>query len=72
LPWVFTLDDHYVDGGQGQMILARLAERGALGRARRLGVTAIPVCGRNEEVLRHHRLDAASLADEIRRSMGEA
>jgi transketolase len=65
LPWVFTLDDHYVHGGQGDMLLARLAEAGALGRARRFGVTEIPACGQNEEVLAHHRLDAASLAEEI-------
>lgn len=61
--WVFTLDNHYVHGGQGQMLLAALAEQGMEGgRALRLGVTALPVCGANEEVLKAHQLDIESLA----------
>jgi transketolase len=66
-PWVLALDDHYVDGGQGQMLLSALAEleRRPLPRARRLGITRIPLCGTNAEVLRAHRLDAPSLADDI-------
>ncbi|HEX2171447.1 MAG TPA: transketolase C-terminal domain-containing protein, partial [Dehalococcoidia bacterium] len=55
---VFTLDDHYVVGGQGEMLAAALAE---LGRAPRLGigrfgVRQIPACGQDDEVLRIHRL----------------
>ncbi|MCI0634334.1 MAG: transketolase, partial [Actinobacteria bacterium] len=71
MPWVFTLDDHYVIGGQGDMILARLAELGwpTGARARKLGVTEIPVCGQNHEVLGHHRLDAQSLAEDLLRAM---
>ncbi len=67
MPWVFTLDDHYVAGGQGDMILSRLAEIGWPdgARARKLGVTEIPVCGQNDEVLRHHRLDADRIAEDI-------
>ena len=64
---VFTLDDHYVTGGQGEMLATRLAELGGTGgrRVRRFGVRAIPACGRNDEVLRAHRLDAESLATDI-------
>jgi transketolase len=64
---LFTLDNHYVTGGQGDMILRTLAEHGLGGRlrARRLGVTDVPACGQNDEVLRAHRLDAASLAETI-------
>lgn len=64
---VFTLDDHYVQGGQGEMIAARLAELGrAEGlRVHRFGVRTIPACGQNDEVLRAHRLDGESLADDI-------
>jgi transketolase len=49
------------------MILRTLAEHGLGGRlrARRLGVTDVPACGQNDEVLRAHRLDAASLAETI-------
>lgn len=71
LPWIFTVDDHYVTGGQGDFLLARLAELGWPRdvRARKLGVAEIPVCGQNDEVLRHHRLDAEGLAETIRRSL---
>jgi transketolase len=69
LPWVFTIDDHYLHGGQGDMILTRLAEAGALARARRFGVGEIPACGQNHEVLCHHRLDATSLAEEMFRCL---
>ncbi len=65
--WVFTLDDHYVRQGQGEMILSALAELNPqfAGRARRIGLTEIPRCGTNDEVLAAHRLDAASLAERI-------
>lgn len=67
VPFVFTLDNHYVTGGQGQMLLSELAEMGVLGGvgAQRLGVTRIPVCGQNDEVLRAHGLDAPSLCAQI-------
>jgi transketolase len=64
---VFTLDDHYIQGGQGEMLGAHLAELGrATGpRLRRFGVRSIPACGQNDEVLRAHRLDAESLAADV-------
>jgi transketolase len=64
---VFTLDDHYVTGGQGEMLAARLAQLAlAPGvRLRHLGVLDIPECGQNDEVLRAHRLDAESLAEAV-------
>jgi transketolase len=70
-PWIFTLDNHYLPGGQGQMILAALAElpRRPLPRVRRLGVTRIPLCGGNSEVLKSHGLDAESIAEQIRRAL---
>ncbi|MEO7987126.1 MAG: transketolase C-terminal domain-containing protein [Gemmatimonadales bacterium] len=64
---VITVDDHYVAGGQGEMLSARLAELGLPGglRVRRLGVRDIPECGQNDEVLRAHRLDSESLAEDV-------
>jgi len=66
-PWIFTLDNHYVAGGQGQMLAAHLAElaRRPLPRLKRLGLTGVPLCGGNTEVLQAHRLDAESLAEEL-------
>ena len=63
VPAVFTLDNHFVTGGQGDMLLRTLAERPGAPKSvvRRLGLTDIPVCGTNDEVLRAHRLDADSL-----------
>ena len=60
---VFTLDNHYVDGGQGQMVLATLAELdlGPSVTAKRFGVTRVPESGGNVEVLKAHELDGASL-----------
>ena len=65
--WVFTLDDHYVTGGQGDMILSQLSRIELEDRphARKLGVLDIPECGSNDEVLRAHRLDARSLREII-------
>ena len=61
---LFTLDNHYVDGGQGQMLLATLAELDLVPgvTARRFGVTRIPESGGDVEVLEAHALDAASLS----------
>jgi transketolase len=68
---VFTLDNHYITGGQGQMIAAALAgyDPGHDLRIRHFGVRDIPFCGRNDEVLRAHRLDAVSLSADIFNSM---
>jgi transketolase len=65
---LILLDNHYVRSGQGEMLLARLAALGLLNgvRALQLGVDGIPACGTNDEVLRAHGLDAASIAAQIR------
>ncbi len=62
---VITLDNHYLHGGQGEMVGAALAELGLepAVRLHRIGVTELPECGGNDEVLAHHRLDVASLTD---------
>jgi transketolase len=64
---VFTLDDHYVAFGQGQMLAARLASLGLpVGtQIRQLGLTELPACGANGEALSAHELDAASLAKQV-------
>jgi transketolase len=61
---LFTIDNHFVKGGQGRMIAAAVAGL-ALDRAillRSFGVEEFPACGQNDEVLRAHGLDAESLA----------
>lgn len=64
---IFTLDNHFITGGQGDLLAASLAESGLLeGRCfRKLGLTDIPVCGQNDEVLHARGLDAKSLSGHI-------
>ncbi|MEA2722442.1 MAG: transketolase, partial [Gemmatimonadales bacterium] len=64
---VFTLDNHYVHGGQGQLIAARIASLGLDPgpQVYNLGITDIPVCGTNVEALAAHELDSASLVRRV-------
>jgi transketolase len=64
---VVTLDNHYVPGGQGDLIARSLfqADLPVLPKLLSLGVTEIPRCGLNPEVLKAHALDAGSLGERI-------
>ncbi len=65
---VVTLDNHYLQGGQGQMVAAAIAGLGLEGgvRVSGLGVTELPECGTNDEVLAYHGLDVLSLTAALR------
>jgi transketolase len=65
-PAVVTLDNHYVALGQGVMIAAALARTGVRADVRSIGLTDVPACGNNAEVLAHHGLDASSIAKTAR------
>ncbi len=67
---VVTLDNHYSGNGQGEMIGATLAQKGHGAGVTTIGVDEIPVSGTNAEVLRHHKLDRASLAERFRAAAG--
>jgi transketolase len=71
-PVLVTLDNHYVWGGQGEYLLSQVSRLGLASPPRGvpLGVREIPACGTNDEVLRYHGLDAASLADTIASALG--
>jgi len=60
---VLLLDNHYVHGGQGDMLAAAIAVLGLdpVASVARAGVATLPECGTNDEVLAHHRLDIPSL-----------
>lgn len=62
---VITIDDHYTTLGQGVQIAGALARGGYHGRIASFGVDEIPVCGSNTDVLKHHKLDHASLVRRI-------
>jgi transketolase len=65
-PAIVTLDNHYVELGQGVMVAAALARNRQRAEVRSLGLTDIPACGANDEVLAHHGLDAQSIAKAVR------
>ncbi len=68
---IITLDNHYVHGGQGEMIAAAVAELGLSPAAQvtRIGVTELPQCGTNDEVLAYHGLDVAGLVRQFSRAL---
>jgi transketolase len=68
LPWLrdvdgawLVLDNHVTRGGQGDAVRAALDRPVEV-----LAVEGVPACGTNDEVLRHHGLDAASIAERLR------
>ena len=71
---MLTLDNHYVHGGQGEMLAAALAELGLepAPAVTRLGVRELPECGTNDEVLARHGLDVPALVDAMRRACQRA
>jgi len=71
-PAIVTLDNHYVTLGQGVMIAAALARTGVRAELRSAGLTDIPACGSNAEVLAHHGLDAAGIARAVRSACSRA
>ncbi|WP_136810726.1 transketolase C-terminal domain-containing protein [Desulfosediminicola flagellatus] len=67
---LITLDNHYIRGGQGEMISNTLA--GCLNvvpEIKHLGVIGIPVCGTNDEVLEAHGLDKKTIINTVQNSI---
>jgi transketolase len=64
---VFTIDDHYLAGGQGQLVASEIAALGldAPPRVKSFGLSDIPLSGGNIEVLEAHGLSASRLAEEM-------
>ncbi|MDP2055136.1 MAG: transketolase, partial [Acidobacteriota bacterium] len=62
---VVTLDNHYLEFGQGVMVAAALARTGVRATVTPIGLTEIPACGTNAEVLAYHGLDGPSIATKI-------
>ena len=65
--FIFSLDDHFVKGGQGEMLGCQLAEMSDISgyHLHRYGISEIPACGLNDEVLHAHGLDARSICNSI-------
>lgn len=61
-PLIVTLDNHYLEFGQGVMIAAALARTGVRAEVAPIGLKEIPACGSNADVLAYHGLDGPSIA----------
>jgi len=59
---ILTLDNHYLEYGQGVMVAAALARNGVRSDVSAIGLTEIPACGSNADVLSYHGLDPAGIA----------
>lgn len=59
---IVTLDNHYLEYGQGVMVGAALARAGVTTALSQVGLKEIPACGSNADVLAYHGLDAAGIA----------
>ena len=64
---IVTIDDHYIIGGQGDMILSAISSLNTNHPVQclKIGVESIPECGTNDEVLSAHKLDSNSLHKRI-------
>ncbi len=64
---IITLENHYVEHGFGTWFISQLATAGLLGNKRTvcMGINDLPACGRNDEILQYHKLDAKSIANTI-------
>ena len=64
---VFCVDNHYLNGGQGDTVAQALATQDVarVTLVRKIGVDRVPLCGTNDEVLRAHGLDAEGIAERV-------
>lgn len=65
---LFTIDNHYVDGGQGDYVLSAVAAQGMRGtlQCTKFGLLSVPPSGTNDEVLAAVGLDADSLVKKMK------
>jgi transketolase len=63
-----VLDNHYTHGGQGEMVAAAVTELSFEPSiaVTRVGVTELPQCGTNDEVMAFHGLDVPSMVKAFR------
>ena len=66
IKYVFTIDNHLIAGGQGEKIGAAIAQIAFRDLSfNMLGLTEIPACGSNDEILAHYGLNANSIQRHI-------
>ncbi len=63
---IVTVEDHWLEGGLGDAVLAALASNGQVPRFAQLGVGSMPASATPAEQLRAAGIDAAAIADAAR------
>ena len=63
--YIFTIDNHYYEGGIGQKINALLTNRNSKVSIKNIFINGIPVSGQIDEVLEFHKLDTLSISHMI-------
>ncbi|HET7928440.1 MAG TPA: transketolase [Actinomycetota bacterium] len=64
---LITIEDHWIEGGLGDAVLAALADGGALsGRVEKVAVTQMPGSGTPEELRDWAGISASAIADRVR------
>jgi transketolase len=68
---IALLDNHYLHGGQGDTLAAAIAELALepVPTIIRIGVTSLPECGTNDEVLAHHGLDVGGMVKSMKQGV---
>jgi transketolase len=69
---IVTAEDHWIEGGLGDAVLAALAEAGESARVRKLGVRGMPGSGKPHELMREAGIDADAIATAARELVGAA
>jgi len=68
---LLTVEDHWIEGGLGDAVLAALASQGDLsGRVVKVGVTEMPGSGTPEELRDWAGISAATIAERVRSLLG--
>jgi transketolase len=68
---LIVAEDHRIEGGLGDAVLAAIAEGGQLsGRVVKLGVSAMPTSGSPEELRDWAGISASKIADAVREAIG--
>jgi len=64
---LLVIDNHYEKGGLGEFIGASLMQEDkyCVSRFGVKGLVAVPECGRNDQVMAHHKLDVESLVADV-------
>lgn len=63
---LFTIDNHYLLGGQGDRLADVIALRGIPHlKLVKLGLSEVPACGTNPEILKKHALDADGIVSAV-------